>query len=410
MLQLLNTDPKDMFGVDLAQVLGPKAKRKHVSTFTVEELNARIKKLPEYVPTKSLGADPSIFQITNHLLRIIMSTGALKGIDLDWQAEDSLKTKGLVCHPDQFVPAAKIVKNNEVQRGIQLQNLVGKILFRFKPDAVQSGLARYSKKDDLYFLNDAQHRMIACIILGIREIPLVWKVSEKRSVDVKQYKYTNLSGLPATSFDKYRNRVQTIEVAIEEDHNFTVSKNTADPEEITSWGVYNILEEFDAECIEKGQTPTARQCTGVGNLESWYDEYGPGIFQRAIQIHTQVWYTKRLAQQNVRGICEFIKVEESKKTLKNDSAKVDRAIIEALLHRYPIGKGQGYGFYSDVIRAFNEATVGTDITVPYQSIVAAGLHKIIKITDPNTKWVPIRSNKKIVATNYLKTYRVPPKP
>lgn len=412
MLQLLNTDPKDIFGEDLAQVLGPKASRKHISTFTIEELNARIKKLPEYVPTDHLGKDPSLFQITTLLLRTITPTKALQGIDLDWQAEDALQTKGLVCHPDQFIHVSKIVKNNEVQRGIQLQNLVRKILFRFKPDAVQAGLARYSKKEDLYYLNDAQHRMIACIILGIRWIPLVWKVSELKSDDVKQYKYTNLSGLPATSFDKYRNRVQTIEAALDENPDFVVTKDTADPEEITSWDVHNILEEFDAKCIEKGgaKTTGARECTGVGNLESWYDEYGYNIFQRAIQIHTQVWYTKQLSHQNVRGICEFIEVQESKKSLKNDSTGVDLAIVDALEHRYPAGKGQGFGFYRDVIKAFNEATDGTDITVPYQSIVAAGLHKIVKITSPNTKWVPIRSNKKVVATNYLKTYRVPPKP
>jgi len=414
MLQLMNIDPKNKFDADLAAIFGPPSERRHISTFTTEkdlkDLSDRINKLPEYVCTKSLGQDPSLFQVTNHILTVIQQTKALKGIDLDWQTTDDLKTKGLIRHNSMYKPAAKIVKNNDSQRGIQLRNLVWKILFRFKADAVQTGLARYSPIKDLYYLNDAQHRYIACVILGIREIPLEYKISEFESDDVRQYKYTNLSGLPATNYDKYRNRVQTIQMAIKEDPNFKVSSASADPDEIRAWNVYNILEEFNAECIEQGgkgkDAAGARQSTGVGKLIGLHEEYGHDIFRRAIMIHTQNWYEKQLKHQNVGGTCEFIRTQEEKNTCGLDATAIDLAIIDALDHRYKAGKGQKVNFYQDVVGLIKKATLNTDVVIQYEKMVAAGLYKIIVVTDPNTKWAPIKSKRKDIAHNYLKNYRV----
>jgi hypothetical protein len=44
-------DPKDMFGQDLLQVFGPKAKRKHISKLTTSERIELCSKVPEYVDT-----------------------------------------------------------------------------------------------------------------------------------------------------------------------------------------------------------------------------------------------------------------------------------------------------------------------------------------------------------------------
>ena len=44
------------------------------------------------------------------------------------------------------------------------------ILFPFNPDHVLMGLARYLK-DGTINVNNAQHRTVACIIIGITDIP-----------------------------------------------------------------------------------------------------------------------------------------------------------------------------------------------------------------------------------------------
>ena len=400
-----NVDPKEVFGEDLGAVFGPKMNRKHIRTIKSAVRREIIRKIPKYVDTSVLGDDPSLFQVCNLVLSVLKRCRALQGIDLDWITTDELKAQGLTRSEEMFKPVSKVVKNNQAQRGIQLQHLVEDILFKFNPEWVLMGLARYDATTDRFFLNDAQHRFVACVLLGIRDIPLEFKTSELRSDDVAQYTAVNLNSLVASEFDKYRAMTQTVEAKMVEDSNFDIE--TMDRSFITAYSIKQILSRFGAKLIEKGgeQKTQPLECTGAYNLTRHYDDYGYEIFERAIDIHCTVFNKAPIATPNVWGICEFIKVQEAEGVLDNNKFSVDDAIIDALSHRY--AGGHKNGFHLEAKRAIKEGPA-EDLNIPEQSRIAAGLHKIIRITNPDVDWAPVKFSGKVIADEYLNSYRVPP--
>jgi len=400
-----NVDPKELFGEDLGAVFGPKINRKHIRTIKSVVRRDIIKKIPKYVDTTVLGEDPTLFQVVNLVLSVLKRCRALQGIDLNWITTEDLKSQGLVRSDEMFKPVSKVVKNNKAQRGIQLQHLVEDILFKFNPEWVLMGLARYSEEMDKFFLNDAQHRFVACVLLGIRDIPLEYKISELRSDDVAQYTAVNLNSLVASEFDKYRAMVQTVMAKMDEDPNYNLENE--DRSFITAYNIFTILSRFGAKLIEKGgEVKTqALECTGAYNLTRHYDDYGHEIFERAIDIHVTVFNKAPIATPNIWGICEFIKLQEAEGVLDNNKYSVDDAIVDALSHRYPGGTKNG--FHLEAKRAIKQGPA-EDLNIPEQSRIAAGLHKIIRVTNPDVDWAPVKFSGKVIADEYLNKYRVPP--
>ena len=398
-----NVDPKEVFGEDLGAVFGPKMNRKHIRAIKAIARREIISKIPKYVDTSVLGDDPTLFQVCNLVLSVLKRCRALQGVDLDWITTLELKQQGLVRCDEQYKPVSKVVKNNKAQRGIQLQHLVEDLLFKFNPEWVLMGLARYSEVSDQFFLNDAQHRFVACVLLGIRNIPLEYKVSELRSDDVAQYTAVNLNSLVASEFDKYRAMVQTVMAKMDEDPDFDME--TLDRSFVTAFNIFKILSRYGAKLIEKGGEGKTQplECTGAYNLTRHYDDYGYEIFDRAIDIHTTVFNKAPISTPNVWGICEFIKLQMAEGVLDNDRYSIDDAIVTALEHRYP----KGTGLHQEAKKAIKEGPA-VELNIPEQSKIAAGLHKIIRITSPDVKWAPVKFSGKVIADKYLDSYRVPP--
>jgi len=387
----LNIDPKDLFGDDLSKVFGPRASRTHISELSHPEIKERIEKLPKYVSTDHLGQFPTLFEIANTILLRIKQSKALEGVDLDWCS--SLKTTGLIRPDDMYKSVSICAKNNKAQRGIQLKHLVRDILFKFNPKWVQTGLARYSEKTGMFYLNDAQHRYIGCIILGVREIPLEYEVSEFKSVDVQQYSCVNLGSLVASEFDKYRTMVETVRIAESEGNEIT------DPDFIAAWKIYKTLEAYGCRMIEKGgDNPKALECTGAGNLIKHFKDYGEEIFTRAIDINVNVFTKAPLATQNVLGICEFIKRQKEANVLDGNDMFVDMYVTESLLHHYPDGSRNG--FYLEPHRAIKKSEAD-NFAIAYEDVVAAGIEKVARIAHPEIEWSPVLFNGVNISENYL---------
>tara|TARA_B110000977_G_C11042813_1_gene479450 strand:- start:547 stop:1830 length:1284 start_codon:yes stop_codon:yes gene_type:complete len=400
-----NVDPKQVYGEDLGAVFGPKMNRKHIRVIKSITRREIINKIPKYVDTTVLGDDPTLFQVCNLVLSVLKRCRALQGVDLDWINTEELKAQGLVRCDEQFKPVSKVVKNNKAQRGIQLQHLVEDILFKFNPEWVLMGLARYSEISDQYFLNDAQHRFVACVLLGIRDLPLEYKVSELRSDDVAQYTAVNLNSLVASEYDKYRAMVQTVTAKMQEDLGFNIE--SMDRSFVNAFNIFNVLSQYGAKLIEKGgeQKTQPLECTGAYNLIRHYDDYGQEIFERAVAIHVEVFNKAPIQTPNIWGICEFIKLQEAEGVLDNVRFTVDPYIVDALLHRYPTGIRNG--FHLEAKRSIKEGPA-VDLNIPEQSRIAAGLHKIIKITAPEIVWAPVKFSGKVVADEYMNAYKIPP--
>jgi hypothetical protein len=200
--------------------------------------------------------------------------------------------------------------------------------------------------------------------------------------------------------------VQTVMAKKDEDANFDME--TLDRSFVSAFNIFNILNRFGAKLIEKGSEVKTQplECTGAYNLTRHYDDYGHEIFERAIAIHVTVFNKAPIQTPNIWGICEFIKIQEAEGVLDNNHYAVDQEITDALLHRYPTGIRNG--FHLEAKRAIKEHSVASELNIPEQSRIAAGLHKIIKITAPDIDWAPVKFSGKVIADEYLNTYRVPP--
>jgi hypothetical protein len=394
-------DPKAIYGADLIKVFGPKANRKHVLSLTPQEKTAILDKVPEYVDTDDLGPRPSFYQITNKVLWVLQQSSALNGIDLTWC--DSLST-GSTMHrnPEHYISTDLSYKNNSVQRGIWLRHLLKDILFEFDPNHVLMGLAR-KQSDGTYNFNNGQHRQVGCIIMGIREIPAEWQDSDLESVDVDQYATDNLHTLSASPFDEFRIQVRRNKIRKSENRTDLIEGD------IKCETVYEIHNKYGSKFVEKGSSViNPKECTGVGNMLTYFDTYGEDIYDRAVAISCSVFSKSPLATGNCWGLMEFLKEQKNNANFA-DTATLDWLVQSALMHRY--ASGVRNGMHLDIktaFKKFQETATTRDFdgcTEPRQ--IAAGIEKLCRVVHPTENWAPIRYNGKDIITTLIE-FGVPP--
>ena len=404
----MNQDPKLIFGEDLIKVFGPKGSRKHILSLTYTQKMEIVDSVPKYVSTDALGKTPTLFEITNLILTKMMQSGKFQGIDLDWFQGDGLITYGLKRPVEMFIDVKRIGKNNRTQRGIKLRHLIKDILFQFNPKKVLTGLARYSKIKDFWFLNDAQHRTIACVILGIRLITLEYEESEFESVDVEQYSCVNINSLPASNFDRYRNLVQMMRVCQDEGRD-TIN---LEPMYNTAWGVHTIVEQENGITMVE-ESASKMECSNTGNMMREYDDYGEDIFRRAVAIVGQSMSNSSISEQNVHMVCEFIRMQTKAGIDAGGEIFMDMAISGAFQHWCP--KGDKAGLYMEGQRAVNasagkdEFTSGVGKAGTNLQKWVAGLIKLIRVTNPEIDWAPVIVKGTDVASEWMSEFRVMPK-
>jgi hypothetical protein len=408
---LFAQDPKQLWGNDLAMIFGPVGERRPISELTYDEKQEIIKSVPEYVSTKDLGPSPSLYQVVNKVLKVLKQSKAVFGIDLNWQEETALMTLGLERPREMYKSTDKMYKNNAVQRGIMLRHLLEDILFVYEPKKVLNGLARYSVVEDRFYMNDAQHRNVASIILGVRYIPVEFEQSESQSVDVEQYGCVNIGSLVASEFDKYRNRVQQYLTRQAEG----LDVNNLGPAVETAHAVYQIVEvSYGIEFVEKGGEILPRTCTGIANALRDYDRYGSDIFSRAVSIVASqtVNVRNRIPQQMIEMVCRFLKSQQASSI---DEFVMDMAVEEALEHWCP--KKDKTGLYLDANRACINGPFNDDSDMPLMSDAlcdlqtrwAAGVLKLVRVTNPNLEWEPIKVKGVDIAERAMPGFVVMPK-
>ena len=390
-------DPKDLFGADLIQVFGPKANRRHINTLSMAEKMAIVDKVPKYVDTDDLGDRPSFFQITNKILTILQQTQALDGIDLDW-CDDLTKGK-LQRHASSYTKVMNCYKNNKVQRGIWLQHLLLDILFEFDPSNVLTGLAR-RLSDGTDNLNNGQHRTVASIILGVREVPVEYIDSDLESVDVDLYATDNLNTLSSSEFDDYRIRVRRNQVRKAEKRTDLIQKD------IDRETMHDIHVRYQSRFVEKGsETVLAKECTGVGNMIKYYDMYGPEIYERAVSICCSVFSKATFATANAWAVMEFIETQIENGTMQ-DQQLMDWLIQQSIQHKYSDPKING--MHLAIKQAYrDDPKTPVKDQAPEHKYLAAGIYKLCSIVHPEINWEKIRYQGHDIST-YLTAFKVMP--
>lgn len=372
------------FGADLFKVLGPPAERVKWNTLSLVEQESRLKRIPEYVNTRFLGKQPSLIDVLVACLNKLVLMGTdnpLLGIDLPIynslaDAATKLNTKALNYSSTNFQPIDKLVKNAEKQRDVFLRHIFKDIIFRFNPALVLPGLGRLNSKGYL-FVNDAQHRTLGCMVLGIEDVPINYIDSDDEFWDVSQYAALNIHSLQASEFDRYRIRVQREQAARD-------AGMPSEPEDAVSYELSELFSNLGIEVTEKSDTGSkALVLTSIGNMIKYRITYGKDYFTRATTINAQLFPTSKFQTANSWGLMEFFKYQN----LTETDVEVDFAVMTALRTRWQKNNIGGQ-LHKNIKDAYKEQTDTTysNSRVLEEMIIAHGIYQVCKKYAPNIKW------------------------
>jgi len=372
------------FGADLFKVLGPKANRVPWNSLSLAEQKSRLKRIPEYVNTRSLGKQPTLVDIVVYCLNKIVLMGTdnpLLGIDLPVydslnDAATKLNTQALNYTADNLQPLDKLVKNAEKQRDVFLRHIFEDIIFRFNPGLVLPGVGRMNSKGYL-FVNDAQHRTLGCIILGIEDVPINYITSDDEFWDVSQYAALNIHSLVASEFDRYRIRVQREQAARD-------AGMPSEPEDAISYELSELFGNLGITVAEKVDDGSrALVLTSIGNMIKYRITYGQDYFTRATTINAQLFGTSKFHTANSWGLMEFLKYQN----LKEDDMTVDFAIMNALKKRWTKANTGGQ-LHKNIKDEYKDQTSASysNSRVPEEMIIAHGIWQVCKKYAPEIAW------------------------
>lgn len=374
------------FGADLFKVLGPKANRVPWNSLTLTEQKARLARIPEYINTRSLGKRPTLIDVVCFSLNKLVLMGTdnpLLGIDLPMydsltDAAEKLNTKALNYNATNLHDLITLVKNAEKQRDVFLRHIFADIIFRFNPGLVLPGVGRLDSKGNL-FVNDAQHRTLACIILGIEQVPINYIESDDEFWDVAQYAAINIHSLVASEFDRYRIRVQREQAARD-------AGMPSEPEDEISYELSELFANLGVTVTEKTDKSTgsfALVLTGIGNMIKYRIQYGQDWFTRATTLNAQLFPTSKFQTANTWGLCEFLKYQN----LKETDDVVDYALMNALRKRWQ-KNNMGNQLHKQIKDAYKDQTWSdySNSRVPEEMIIAHGIWQVCKKYAPEIDW------------------------
>jgi hypothetical protein len=374
------------FGSDLFKLLGPKAERVAWSSLTPKERKQRLSKIPVYVPTRSLGKHPKLVDIVVYCFNRLVNMGVdnpLLGIDLpEFESlvkaaeQDNVPAMNYDSHTLRNIDI--LYKNAAKQRDVFLRHIFEDIIFRFNPGLVFPGIGRMNSKGML-FVNDAQHRTLACIILGIDFVPINYINSDDEYWDVAQYAAINIHSLTASEFDKYRIRVQRFIEAV-------AASMPIESDDQLSHELHELFDNLGITVAEKGDSlgTNSLVLTSIGNMIKYREEYKKDAFDRATTLNAQMFPTCKFHTANSWGLMEYLKNQDP----AANAIEMDYAIMNALKKRWT-KDNSGNQMHSQFKEAYKAqtGTAATSSRAPEPLIIAHGIYQVCIKYEPGIAWV-----------------------
>ena len=378
-----------LFGEDLFKLLGPKANRVKWSSLTAQEKRRRLNLIPVYIPTRSLGKAPTLIDVVIHCFTKLVNMGQdnpLLGIELaDFeslvQAAELDKVPAMNYGPDLLIQIDKLYKNAHKQRDVFLRHIFEDIVFRFNAGLVFPGIGRKDSKGRI-FVNDAQHRTLACIILGIQQVPIAYIDSDDEYWDVAQYAGINIHSLSASEFDRYRIRVQRYIEAKE-------AGMPIEEEDLLSFELHELFEELGITVAEKGDNnpngSVGLVLNSIGNMINYRETYKKDHFTRATEMNARMFPTCKFQTANSWGLMEFLKTQST----KIDPMQMDYAITQAIKKRWARDNA-GNAVHKNIKDSYkaNTSIKATGSRVPEPVIIAEGIYQVCTKYAPEIAWNP----------------------
>jgi len=379
------------FGADLFKLLGPKADRVKWSSLSPQERKSRLNKIPVYIPTRSLGKAPTLVDVVIYCFNRLVNMGddnPLWGIDLPEfqslvQAAELDNFPSMNYGPDLLKTIDELYKNAHKQRDVFLRHIFADIVLRFNAGLVFPGIGRKDSKGRI-FVNDAQHRTLACIILGIEEVPVAYIHSDDEYWDVAQYAAINIHSLSASEFDRYRIRVQRRIEAV-------AAGVPVEEEDELSFELHELFDDLGIIVAEKGDNApngsVGLVLNSIGNMINYRETYKKDHFTRATEMNARMFSTCKFQTANSWGLMEFLKTQDT----SIDAMVMDYAITNSLKKRWTRDNA-GNAMHKNIKDSYKDQTNvnATNSRVPEPVIIAEGIYQVCVKYAPEIAWNPPR--------------------
>lgn len=296
---------KQEFGKDLELVFGPKNKRVDYRQLSQAEIQERLEKIPEklFVP-QTRGGMLSILDSWRLALEQLADSKALWGVDLP--QFNIMPMEGTERHPVEM-----LWLNYGSQRILYLRHCVG-IVFKFDPWSVFSGIGR-KDSNGLIYINDGQHRTMACLFFGMRYMAIQYRTSDDPTIDIDQFCACNVDNLPSEPYDNYRNRSSRAEIYIQNGKNpFREDKEMLDVKHWAQRWKINICRAND---------PSASSNRGISHMGDILKSARMGIenMHIAAAIHIRCYDDQTIKSANLLGLTNLISQQDNSWTFPDIS-------------------------------------------------------------------------------------------
>jgi hypothetical protein len=287
---------KEEFGENLELVFGPKNSRVDYRQLSQKEIAERLEKIPEKLwVDQTRGGMLSIIDSWKLALQELADSKALWGVD--FPQLNILPMEGTERHPVEI-----LMINYGSQRILYLRHCIG-ITFKFDPWSVFNAIGRKDSSNFVY-INDGQHRTVACLFFGMRYMAVQYRTSDDVTVDIDQFCACNVDNLPSEPYDNYRNRSSRAEIYINsgkkpfrEDQEMLDIKHWA-----TRWKIR----------ICRANDPAASSNRGISHMGDLLKSARMGISNMdiAAAVHIRCYDDQTIKSANLLGLTNLISQQD----------------------------------------------------------------------------------------------------
>lgn len=284
----------DEFGKDLELVLGPKKDRVAYDQISQKEVEQRLEKVNEKLFIQTRNSKQTMLASLQQLLRHLQDTKALWGIDLPLMG--FMPMKGTELHEIE-----KLWINYRSQRNIYARHIV-QLIFKFDPYSVFNGIGRMTKDLKKLFVNDGQHRTLACMIFGVRYIAVQYVESDDESVDIDQFCACNVDNLPSEAYDNYNNRKERCKAYLE-------ANKIPVREDKFMWDISQWADRWDIKIKRVGEEKGRR---GISHMQDLFKsaQMGIDVMDAAAAVLVTVYPEDEMKSANLVGLCDLLSQQD----------------------------------------------------------------------------------------------------
>lgn len=287
---------KEKFGDNLELVFGPKNKRVDYRKLSQKEIAERLEKIPEKLwVNQTRGGMLTILDSWILALDELVDSKALWGVD--FPLISFMPMEGCERHPVE-----NLWINYGSQRILYLRHCI-QIVFKFDPWSVFNAIGRKDSNGFIY-INDGQHRTVACLFFGMRYMAVQYRTSDDPTVDIDQFCACNVDNLPSEPYDNFRNRASRAEIYIQngkkpfrEDQEMLDIKHWAQ-----RWKIH----------ICRANDPAASSNRGISHMGDILKSARMGIANMdiAAAIHIRCYDTQTIKSANLLGLTNLISQQD----------------------------------------------------------------------------------------------------